>query len=400
MRLYGATSDLSQNPIPRGVPSTEHLAELLEGDILRRGLREGDRYWTAVEAAGFLDVSRATADRAMAELAQRGVLVRRRARGTFVGPAIGDRRDPARRRCAIVHVVSANQSDERSAPRSGAIIEGLRGAIPGVSVQFSFLPWEAGEQPARDLVERISASDDWSGIVASGCSRAVYRCFAESRIPTVVLGSIYQGDMPLASVDIDNGQAARQLTQYLIDRGHRRLALFAEGGNRPGDHHFLDGMHRIMGDAGFRPDALVVRFSGNDPLPPKLSVQETLGGESPPTGIVTRSLRVAEKIASIAKERGLRLGTDVEITVQRFHGDHYDVEYAFPSAVSSVSDVDAAGQVGRMLVRISENRPLLPERLVLPTEFIPPRNGMARAPHWHGDKDHGRPTEPLIRNNA
>ncbi len=400
MRLYGANSDFSQNPIPRGIPSTDHLAELLEGDILRRGLREGDRYWTAVEAARFLDVSRATADRAMAELAQRGVLVRRRARGTFVGPAIGDRRDPARRRCAIVHVVSANQSDERSAPRSGAIIEGLRGAIPEVRVQFSFLPWETGEWPARDLVERISESDDWSGIIASGCSRAVYRCFAESRIPTVVFGSVYQGDAPLASVDVDNGQAARQLTQYLIDRGHRRLALFADGGSRPGDHHFLDGIHRIMGDAGFRPDALVVRFSGNDPLPPKLSVQETLGGESPPTGILTRSLRVAEKIASIAKERGLRLGTDLEIAVQRFHDAYSESGYSYPSAVSSVSDIEAADRIGRMLVRISENRPSVPERLVLPTEFIPPRNATARAPHWRSDKGRDRPTEPLIRNNA
>ena len=319
----------------------------------------------------------------MAELAQRGILVRRRARGTFIGTAISECRSQSRPRCSVVYVVTAGQWDERSGPRCGAIIKGLRQTIPNANVQFCFAPWDAGDRPARELVDRINEHDDWAGIVAMGCARSVYQCLADSRIPTVVLGSVYQGDSPLPSVDVDNGQAARLLTQHLIDRGHRRLALFAEGGSRPGDHHFLDGIHKVMGDGGFRPDALTVRFSGNDHLPPRLAIHETFETESPPTGIITRSLSVAEKIAGIGEEHGRRLGTDFEIAIQRFQGADLDTGFRFPCVQSAVDDVEAALQIGRMLLSLSERRPAVAERVTLPAEFVFPSTENVPEPHWH-----------------
>ena len=116
-------------------------------------------------------------------------------------------------------------------------IAGIRSAIPEINVQFTFVPENDPVAYVRELIDGSRASGQFAGVVAVSCPPEVYRFLAELRVPAVVYGSLYSSELPIASVDIDNCQCGRLLTQYLVDRGHRRMALLMTGGRPPGRQH-------------------------------------------------------------------------------------------------------------------------------------------------------------------
>ena len=83
---------MSETTTPRS--RVQRLASLIEQDLRRRGLAAGDPYLTASEAGDDFGVDPFTATRAMSLLAKRGVLVRKRGVGTFVGRCESGRLGP------------------------------------------------------------------------------------------------------------------------------------------------------------------------------------------------------------------------------------------------------------------------------------------------------------------
>ncbi|MGV8846205.1 GntR family transcriptional regulator [Tessaracoccus sp.] len=78
------------------------LAEQICGDILRRGHAEGDKVPSINELAVFYRINPATANRAVAQLVDKGVLVKQRGIGMFVAEGARDL-IAAERRAQLVH---------------------------------------------------------------------------------------------------------------------------------------------------------------------------------------------------------------------------------------------------------------------------------------------------------
>ena len=348
-----------------GLSSVEQLATRLKKDIVRRRLRPNDRYLTAVEAGKLLGVSRATADRALKQLADTRVLIRRQNLGTFVGASPAAESAVAIR---TVHILIPAELEFDPSVCSSRMVEGIRGEIHDANVQFSFIPRGAGVRYVEKLIASSSSASDIVGIIAVSCPREIYRYLAETNVPTVVFGSLYSGERAMPSVDMDNFEAGRLLARYLVDRGHRRIAyLFATDG-RPGANAFFDGISEVLTEANLPHNALVVRLMPPDFSAYTATTRDLLKLSERPTAFIAMGQYLADQIASTSAELGLRIRADLDIVF----ADNATAEteaspYTHVQGKRRFEEIVAI--IGQMLNRLSRRLPLDEENVVIPVEL-------------------------------
>ena len=349
-------------PGSNAAPSTEHLARLLESDILRRGLREGDRYLTNKQAAELLDVSEVSAHRAMRVLADRQKIVRRRRAGTFVGPHANPT-TPVKLRCVHMLIPYRLRSDYPVA----AVIDGLRSEMPGVQVQLNFPP-ETDPLPfLRDLVDHVKHSEVLAGIVAGSVTNEARRFFQGSDLP-VVVGGHTEASIDLPWVDRDQRRIGRLLSQYLVDRGHRRIAMIMREQWAPGDNLLSDGIGRVVAKA--RAELAVRSIQLNGALTTEV-IRELLGDPDRPTAMICRSERHALWSAQTAESMGLSVPGDLDIVAGIQTDATLRTKYRFPH---TSFDPHAFGTaVGRVLAERQDGKRPDPDHYEIPVTLVEPR---------------------------
>lgn len=343
----------------------QDFAQRLETDIRRRGLVPGSRYLTAEESARLLGTSVATANRVLRMLAEQEIVVRRRNSGTFVGPAATQ---PG---TAEVHTVSLLVPVSRLTQgplRFDLMIEGILAALPDVAdVRVSYVPPQGSVEFVRSLLESVRDSGQLAGVVAISCPRDVYRYLGENQYPLVVIGSLYS-DQPYPSIDTDEHQAGRLLVEYLVARGHHRMALFSDSEDSPGDHYFHDGVSEALTAAKMPHNALVLRAPGLDPAVLAAQMHELLSAADHPTGIIVKLPQWADEMEALVAECGLRVPEDVEVVFR-------DVAVVdpgkseFPHARPGISIREFAGLAGRMLASVRRGEPLAEQTIKVPYEM-------------------------------
>jgi DNA-binding LacI/PurR family transcriptional regulator len=343
------------------------LAEKLLGDIRQRGLGVGDRYLTTDVASRMLGVRKAIAGKAMRHLAERQILITKPRGGTFIGPGLTKR---SRSKVQTVIVLLPTGDPVNSHWSSQPFITGIRNELPGANVQFTFIPDNDPVSYVRELIDDLRTLGHFAGVVSVSCPPEVYRFLAELHVPAVVYGTLYSSDLPIASVDLDNFQCGRLLAQYLVSRGHRRMALVMTGAGRPGNNRFLDGIGDALAMAGLGPSPLIHRLVSNDIEALRAIAKELLESADRPTAIITRGCVQGSEVASVASSLGLAVPDDLEIVFD--HVDettpHIDVS-RYPRVESKSSFAQIAAIIGGMLKEMSGNIPSSRKCVVLPVEF-------------------------------
>jgi len=345
--------------------SVNELAQRLEHDIRSRGLAPGHRYLTGEESARLLGTSIATANRALQVLAERDLVVRRRASGTFVGPAM-TRTDVTNVRTVSILVPASEKS--YSTLRLDPLVEGLLSNMNDVSdVRVSYVPSDGDVDFVRSLLEPVSASGQLAGVVAVSCSYDVYRYLGDSEYPLVVMGSLYPGQSH-PSIDTDERQAGYLLANYLIERGHRRLAMLSNSETCPGDHHFHDGVSEALTEAKMPHNALVLRAPGPNLAVLRGQVTELMQMAERPTGVMVRLPRWADEVATLVRSHGLDVPKDVEVVFKAFAGGEIN-NSGFSHVRPSMPYREMAQLVGRMLSQSRQRLPLEQRTVVLSYEM-------------------------------
>lgn len=299
MVLRGTTSNLMT------------MACRLEGDIRLRGLRPGDRYLTTADAAAMLNVSPATAHRAINLLVARQLVVRHHGRGTFVAQGIGDSPAPVVR---TIVMLSSDDDDSLADPHlDAAFVHALRGRFPAASVQFGCVPRSGGLQYVRVLVEPRHRCGQLMGVVLRGCGQDVYRYVSGQGVPAVVIGSPYADHAGLSSVDLDHTQAGYLLAQHLVQKRHRRLALLMLGESRPANDAFYGGVSRLLSEAGLPHNAMTVRFASDELGAFRAQVSDLLEAKARPTGVICGAPHLVGIVAEVAKEMGISVPVELEL---------------------------------------------------------------------------------------
>jgi len=346
------------------------LAEKVVADIRQRGLCSGDRYLTTDEVSRMLGAHKAAVNSAMRYLADRKLLVRRQRSGTFVGPRFSN---PERSRVNTLFVLLPGGDPVAAQWSQSPFIQGIHREWAGLNVQFSFVPEHDGVGYVRELVESAQSSGQFAGVVPISCRPEVYRYLDEIGVPAVAYGTLYKKTNHLASIDLDCRQAGRLLAEYVLKRGHRRVALFLAATGRPGDSLFCDGINEVFLQGREKLDLFLQRHVPND-----LETLQVVAGEmwelpSRPTAVLTRGRLYADAIRVVAREAGLSVPEEVEIVYDHegqttARHDQASLPYVRPTK----SFVEIATMIGNMLRRISEDKPLEKRHVVIPVELFEP----------------------------
>ena len=346
------------------VSKLERLAARLEQDIRQRGLCAGDRYMTAPEAADLLGVSTGMAHRAMRALAQGRKLVRRRNCGTFVGPHFEMKRTTATR---TVYVLMPSLGIDRDVFPLETFIYGVRTRIQA-NVQVSFLPQSNTQAYLREFLHSIPSMGVVSGLVPISCPHDVYRQLANSGVPTVIVGTPYVDHMDIASVDVDNHEAGRLLAEYLIECGHRRIALITAMDGRPGDNGFYDGVSEALTAASLPHNALIMRIVPMQPTALTAQLGRLLIKPDMPTGLIVRSTNMARAVSKAFCNLEVHADRRCEIVYQRYQPIE-GIELPFTYVRARVSFDNVVGLIANMLEQLGRGEVLDEPRVVIPVDL-------------------------------
>lgn len=342
----------------------KQLVEKLERDIRGRGLLPGNRYQTGEEIARNLGTSVATANRALKLLAEQDIVVRNHRSGTFIGPAMARKKATDIRMVTILCPASERVSRTISLD---PLIDGVLSSMPDVAdVRVGYVPVEGDVDFVRELLEPSHSEGRVAGVVAISCSYPVYQYLDEADYPLVVMGSLYPGQS-MPSIDSDERQCGYLLTKYLLDRGHRRLALLSPSESRPGEHHFHDGVSEALTEARLPHDSLLLRTPRPEAELLHAEVHELLAQSDPPTGFIVKIAHWVSFVTKAIQDKGLRVPKDIDVVSRSSIGGSQDEAGCVLRPRASNREI--AQLVGRMLAQSRQHIPLEQNAIVVPFEF-------------------------------
>ena len=345
--------------------NSDRLAQRLEEDIRRRGLRTGDRYLTSAEAGRLYGISTAAASRAMRLLAENDVLVRQPSRGTFVGPRFVP--DPgASPVLDTIHVLMSEEYTRTSAQHAEVFLEGLRPVLPDANVHIHYIVRGDSTSHTRRVIEVITRSDlDSQGLILVLSSHEAQRLAAESSLPAVVFGSVYPDIIGLPWVDYDHDQAGKMLVRRALSTPlDGRLALIMLNNWRRGDNILFEAVTRELGAAGYGLDSLVVRSIPTKPTPCRNEIHALLTEPDAPRTVLCHCDFYADVVVDVAASLGLAVGRDVCVVSgsRLVAGTPSPYPYISP-ALSPQGQIET---LGRMLRDLAQGRMPYPDHALIP----------------------------------
>lgn len=175
--------------------------------------------------------------------------------------------------------------------------------------------------------------------------------------------------MPGNDVDVvrcDTGTASRQLTDYLLDLGHKRLAMLSGPSEIVSALERTDGFISALRGAGLSPVALRnAPFTVEGGYQMALSV---LGGHDRPSAMVTANNFIAIGAAKAARELGMRVPEDVSIaTFDNARSDSV-LDPFFTGIIQPAAEM-AELATGMLLGRLAGDEDGPGREIILPTRF-------------------------------
>jgi LacI family transcriptional regulator len=309
---------------------------------------------------GFPEVSDATRRKVQAAAEAYGYRPNMRARSLATGRAM-----------AIGHVIPLASGHEMVNPVFADFIAGAGEVYSrsGYDMLISIVP----ENEQARAYEEFKSKGSVDGIIVHAPREGDRRIslLKSVGIPFVVHGRASGSDENYSWVDMNNLRAFQRATAFLLDLGHRRIALV----NGLEDMDFavrrragFEAAHDAMGLPHF--DEL--KFSGE--MTERFGHERAralLGSEDPPTAILTSSMIPAIGIRRAIGEAGLEMGRDVSVII---HDD--DLSYLpnggdDPIFTATRSSVREAGRrAASMLLDIISSGSDRPRSDLLEAELI------------------------------
>ncbi|MFD0051515.1 LacI family DNA-binding transcriptional regulator [Actinomycetes bacterium NPDC127524] len=149
-------------------------------------------------------------------------------------------------------------------------------------------------------------------MLSSPADESFFQQIDQFNIPIVVIGKVDGNFRNVFSVDTNNYQDSFDLTQYLIDRGHRDIACL----HSPLDYHVsidrLEGFIGCMRANGLEVNNEWIIDSGYTVDAAHLAAKTLIAGTMPSAVVATDDLKVMS-IYKIAAEKGISIPEDLSV---------------------------------------------------------------------------------------
>ncbi len=303
---------LSMPPDPASLPSSlRKWVERLRHDIASRGLSPGEPYLTSRAASELLGCSRATAHRAMAQLAAEGLLVARQGSGMFIGE-IPSGPPPVQ---TLLVALARGFAPCTAMPLIG-MLQRAAAALGNLGVQFNVFPADAPLHYVTETLVRPFHAGQVAAVVAVGCHWSVQQHLRESGVKALVLGSPFPDRLLLDAMDKDSVGAGWLLVDHLVARGHQRIGVVAPASGLAGVDLLVDAIAQRFAHHQLPAAGLTLRFCNGDEPVTLDRVREMLSGRQAPTAVITSEEDSARQVESVAQGLGLRVPEELEIVFE------------------------------------------------------------------------------------
>ncbi len=266
------------------------------------------------------------------------------------------------RAMATGHVIPLSSKHEMVNPIFGDFVAGAGEiyARDGYEMVLSIV----ADSEEASVYRQLKAKGTVDGLIVHGPKINDKRIalLREIGIPFVVHGRSSGVDAPYSWLDVNNRSAFVRATDFLLDLGHRRIALINGLETLDFAYRRRDGYEQSLRARGLEPDPRIMRSDEMTEFYGYRSVRDMMALDEPPTAYLSSSIIAAFGIRRAVEEAGLRIGRDISIITfddaLSYLRNGEDVPI-FTAARSSVRDAGRqAGQMLLDLIREPESGPL------------------------------------------
>jgi len=214
---------------------------------------------------------------------------------------------------AIGHVIPLSARHEILNPVFGDFIAGAGEvyARKGYDMVLTIVPDDDQERAYRE----VRSKGNVDGIIVHGPAEYDARIplLIELGLPFVVHGRATGTRHPYSWVDVNNARAFRRATDFLLDLGHRRIALVNGLEHMDFAIRRRRGLVEAMAVRGLEPDPELMAAGEMTETYGHAAAQRMLGLSTAPTAFLASSLLSAMGVRRAVEEAGLVMGRDVSI---------------------------------------------------------------------------------------
>lgn len=331
------------------------LADRLMEDIHARNLQPGDSYMTSHEAASFLGVAGASANRALQLLEKRKIIKR----SQKIGCVILEPPNPDKKIIDHVHFLLHDQYYRTEGIGGDGILFGIQGVLPTSIVSHCLLQQESCTQQVTTLLDRSFRQETLDAFVLVRASYTIQQMLAESGLPAIAFGGLYPGVEKMGQIDRDHRQAAGYCIDYLKRRGCRRLAVMMRQTVLPGDHPTLDSLH----ESGL---TLMTRFIPSENECIKTIVRELLDTPDRPDGFFCHTIRHAECVGEVLEEKKIPPESMPIVVLTTYLKKNEKIR--FPHVELDADPETLGRRIGELLLKIASTNESVRE--CVPVKFL------------------------------
>lgn len=203
-------------------------------------------------------------------------------------------------------------------PYSGDIVRGIQdwATANGKTILLA----NTGGDPERELnIWNMFRSHQIEGVLyVTMYHRIVDPEAGDVDLPTVLINCHPGSRVDLPSIEPDDTQGSRDLTRYLLARGHRRIGYIRLNPILLGGEQRYEAFRQTMAEAGIAESDITVRLGmegqvGKETNYVYSAARDILGGDNRPTAIMCGNDEMAIQVYLAALHLGLRIPEDVSI---------------------------------------------------------------------------------------
>ncbi|MGY6547835.1 MAG: substrate-binding domain-containing protein [Roseinatronobacter sp.] len=259
------------------------------------------------------------------------------------------------RAMAIGHVIPVSKRHEIVNPIFADFIAGAGEiyAQAGYDLMLRVIPDADQAQAYRDLMARGTV--DGVMVQAPRVLDDRVTVLADLNLPFVVHGRTSAVTQPYSWLDTNNQRAFRRATQFLLDFGHRRIALVNGAEGLDFAERRRNGYLDALRAAGIAPDPALIRHAEMTEPYGYRALTEMIQLPDPPTAFLASSVIVAYGLRRGIADLGLRMGRDVSVITHDDDLSYLPNDGDVPMFTATKSSVREAGRrAAAMLLRLVE----------------------------------------------
>ena len=275
------------------------------------------------------------------------------------------------RAMAVGHVIPVVTHNEIMNPIFGDFMAGSGEvyARNGYEMILSVVPDEQEETTYRDLVSRGTVD----GVIlhAPRTNDPRIRALKELDLPFVVHGRSTGSGLDYNWVDVNNRRAFQRATEFLLDLGHRRIALVNGLETMDFAVRRRTGYGDALGARGVDLDPALMTSSDMTEIAGWRAAEHALDLGVPATALLCASMLQGMGVRRAIEGRGLKMGRDVSVII-------FDDDLSYmrngddvPIFTATRSSVKEAGRLAaEMLLAVVGQPDLPPQHRLLEAELI------------------------------